>query len=209
MPLRAVAFFAFLTLAVSYALDIGTHAASPITCSGPWAPDATEATLRRAFGSEFRPANVDVGEGEEAAGAVVYPDAARQTVFMIWKDAAGRRHPDSVRIREKSQQVTYGGIGVGTTLKVLERLNGRPFELAGFDWDYSGTVTSWLGGRLESVGDPACEIKVRLLPDLPRSPSAQQRRARSATTGDRDFKSSDVNMQVLNPRVYEVLLLYR
>jgi hypothetical protein len=105
--------------------------------------------------------------------------------------------------------VIYEGIGIGTTLKALERLNGRPFQLAGFDFDYSGTVTSWLGGRLGKVSGPACEIKVRLLPDLPKSPSREQLAAGEATEGDRDFRSSDANMQLLNPRVYEVLLIYR
>jgi hypothetical protein len=94
-------------------------------------------------------------------------------------------------------------------LKALERLNARPFQLAGFDFDYSGTVTSWSGGRLESISGPACEIKVRLLPSLPKSPSREQLAAGEATEGDRDFKSSDANMQLLNPRVYEVLLIYR
>ena len=35
-----------------------------------------------------------------------------------------------------STQVIYEGIGIGTTLKALERLNGRPFQLTGFDFDY-------------------------------------------------------------------------
>jgi hypothetical protein len=105
--------------------------------------------------------------------------------------------------------VVYDGIRIGTTLKALERLNGRPFQLAGFDFDYSGTVTSWLGGRLETIGGPACDIKVRLQPVLPKSPSREQLAAGEATEGDRDFKSSDPNMQFLNPRVYEVLLIYR
>ena len=94
-------------------------------------------------------------------------------------------------------------------MKAPERLNARPFALVGFDFDYSGTVTSWLGGRLENVSGPACEIKVRLQPGLQKSPSGAQLAAGAATIGDRDFKSSDPNMQLLNPRVYEVLLISR
>jgi len=140
---------------------------------------------------------------------VIYPNAPGLTIFVLWKDSEGRRNPSSVRLRDRSRQVIYESIGIGTTLKTLERLNGRPFQLAGFDFDYSGTVTSWLGGHLESVSGPACEIKVRLQPSLPKSPSREQRATREATEGDRDFRSSDPNMQLLNPRVYEVLLLYR
>jgi hypothetical protein len=206
MLLRLAAFVGFLTLSVAYTLDVRTHAISPVTCSAPWASGATETTLRIAFRDQVRAENVDIGEGEEAPGALVYPDDPRQTVFVVWKDAAGR-YPLSVEIREKSQQVTYGGIGIGTTLKALERLNGRPFELAGFDWDYSGTVTSWEGGRLETVGGSVCELKVRLDPGP--TNRQEQKAALDATAGDRLFKSSDRNMQILNPKVYEVLLLYR
>jgi hypothetical protein len=166
--------------------------------------------LRRYFGpSQVSRQMINVGEGELEDGSVIYPKTSRLTILVLWKDSVGRRHPSSVRLRKGSTQVIYEGIGIGTTLKALERLNGRPFQLAGFDFDYSGTVTSWLGGHLEEVSGPVCEIKVRLLPDLPKSPSREQLAAGEATEGDRDFRSSDANMQLLNPRVYEVLLIYR
>src|SRR5262245_35422460 len=207
MPFRIAAFVGLLTLSVAYALDVRAHAVSSVTCTAPWASGATATTLRIAFRDHVRAENIDIGEGEEAPGAVVYPDNPRQTVFVIWKDGAGRRYPLSVEIRQQSQQVTYGGIGIGTTLKALERLNGRPFELAGFDWDYSGTVISWLGGRLESVGHSTCDLKVRVKPGPPIG--NEQRAAIEATIGDGLFKSSDRNMQLLNPTVYEILLIYR
>jgi hypothetical protein len=152
---------------------------------------------------------IDVGEGDSEQGSVIYPNTPRLTIFVLWKDPVERRRPSTVRLRKGSTQVIYEGIGIGTTLKALERLNGGPFMLAGFDFDYSGTVTSWLGGRLENVGGSACEIKVRLLPELPKSPTREQLAAGEATEGDRDFRSSDPDMQLLNPRVYEVLLIYR
>jgi hypothetical protein len=207
MPRKTVA---FLALVVSCAVGAHVQAASPITCGGPWAPDTTEDALRRHFGTaQVSRQRIDVGEGELEDGSVIYPNTPRLRILVLWKDSVGRRHPSSVRLRRGSTQVIYDGIGIGTTLKAIERLNGRPFLLAGFDFDYSGTVTSWLGGRLENVGGPACEIKVRLLPDLPKSPSREQLAAGEATEGDRDFMSSDGNMQLLNPRVYEVLLIYR
>jgi len=152
---------------------------------------------------------IEVGEGESEDGSVIYPNAPRLTILVLWKDSVGRRRPSSVRLRKGSTQVTFEDIGIGTTLKAIERLNGGPFLLAGFAFDYSGTVTSWLGGRLENVGGTACDIKVRLEPELPNSPSREQLAAGAATVGDRDFRSSDPNMQLLNPRVYEVLLIYR
>jgi len=59
------------------------------------------------------------------------------------------------------------------------------------------------------MGGTACELKVRLEPSTSGSPSREEAVALAATGGDRDFNSSDPNMQLLNPRVYEVLLIYR
>jgi len=177
MSYKAVSFLAFV---VSCGGGAHVQAASPITCSGLWAPDTTEEALRRYFGpSQVSRQMIDVGEGELEDGSVIYPHTPRLTILVLWKDSVGRRRPSSVRLRKGSTQVIYESIGIGTTLKAIERLNGRPFQLAGFDFDYSGTVTSWQGGRLEKIGGSACEIKVRLQPELPKSPSLSSwRRAR-------------------------------
>ena len=37
------------------------------------------------------------------------------------------------------------------TLAWVEKRNGRPFEFAGFAFDYGGIITSWEGGRLERM----------------------------------------------------------
>jgi|AntRauTorckE5430_2_1112549.scaffolds.fasta_scaffold03866_1 hypothetical protein len=44
------------------------------------------------------------------------------------------------------------GVRVGTSLAELNRLNGKPFKLSGFGWDYGGSVTDWEGGALEGHG---------------------------------------------------------
>ena len=198
-----------LLLAIFLMSRANAHAA-PVTCAGIWAPNTSETALRRQFGARVRAEKIDVGEGETEDGTVVDTGGARSRLYVLWKDKARRRNPSSIRLRDDTRQVTYRGIGIGTTLKALERLNGRPFELAGFAFDYSGTETSWLGGRLETVGGSACEIKVRLDPRASDSTSEDQRRAAiDATIGDRPFNSSDRNMQYLDPTVYEVLLIYR
>jgi hypothetical protein len=198
-----------LAIAAACALPIGAQAAPPITCTGIWAPTTSEAALRRQFGDRVRSERIDVGEGVMEDGSIVYPDAAESRIYVLWKDKARRERPDRIFLREKTRQVIYEKIGLGTTLKDLERLNGRPFDLLGFAWDYSGTVTSWNGGRLETVSGSACQIMVRLDPGLPPSPSEQQQAAYNAMIGDRLFHSSDRNMQYLNPKAYEILLIFR
>jgi hypothetical protein len=182
---------------------------SPITCAGIWGPNTSEAALRRQLGANLRSEKIDVGEGVTEDGSVIYPDAAESRIYVLWKDKARREKPERIFLRDRSRQVIYEKIGLGIALKDLERLNGRPFELLGFAWDYAGTVTSWNGGRLETVSGAACQIMVRLDPKLPGSPSEQQQAAYDALIGDRLFHSSDRNMQYLNPKAYEILLIFR
>ncbi len=46
------------------------------------------------------------------------------------------------------------GIKIGTSLKEIERLNGRPLNLYGFGWDYGGTFIDFGQGKLQ--GDIPC-----------------------------------------------------
>lgn len=44
------------------------------------------------------------------------------------------------------------GVRIGTSLAELNRLNGKPFKLSGFGWDYGGSITDWQGGALAGHG---------------------------------------------------------
>lgn len=44
------------------------------------------------------------------------------------------------------------GIRIGTSLRDLNRLNGRPFDFSGFGWDYGGSPIDFRGGALEGHG---------------------------------------------------------
>jgi hypothetical protein len=90
-------------------------------------------------------------------------------------------------------------------LRELERLNGKPFQLAGFGWDYSGTVTDWNGGGLERVLNSCSRVLLRLEPRYsPTGPTAEQQKLEEEVGGDRDFPSGNPAMQQLNPVVYAI-----
>jgi len=104
---------------------------------------------------------------------------------------------------------TMQGITTGTSLKELEYLNGRPFHLAGFAWDYSGTVTNWNHGTLTHslASQHPCrkdEIGVGLALNVAKQDSKlsdQEREWISQTSGDADWLSSARQMRGLNPVV--------
>lgn len=159
--------------------------------------------------------DVGVGEGETIPGTVVYPDDPTKTLEILWKSGGQRNTPSEVRIRGKSSRWrTKNGLSLGSTLREIERLNGRPFRLTGFGWDYSGTVIDCNQGRLTELGcvnpeDRSRTIRGRklLLRLIPHEGERTSREYR-AVLGDRDFSSGDPAMQKLNPRVYEMIIFF-
>jgi hypothetical protein len=93
------------------------------------------------------------------------------------------------------------GITIGTTLRELEKINGAPFQLAGFEWDYSGTVTSWGAGKLKDEFAGSYDVTIRLGGKLD-SLSEQES---LSVLGDKDFPSNNGVMQKLNPRIYQII----
>ena len=176
---------------------------------GPITPETTYSALQLQFGSEnvhLQP--VDVGEGIEEPGAIIYPGDASKTLAVVWRDSGASAKPPSVMVcygqREegKCDWKTREGISLGTPLLRLEALNRRPFRLAGFGWDYSGTVMSWSGGWLETILNHKGRLIVRLLPQSLSGPEYAQ------LMGDREFSSSHPAMQKLNPRVYGLTVTF-
>src|SRR6185436_1494412 len=102
---------------------------------------------------------------------------------------------------------TSSGITLGTDLKTVEKLNGRPFRLAGLAFDAQGTVVSWRGGRLEAQDSVDCHVGVRLRVEAPGNGAASAALERQVT-GDKDFSSGHPAMQALNPAAYELFLWF-
>lgn len=170
--------------------------------------DASEASLRTEFGAgAVRSDSVYVGEGLSELGTILFPgDSARQ-LAIVWEDTAGRARPAYVYVTGRN--VTwrlYPGVGIGTDLKTLESLNGGAFQLSGFGWDYSGTTVSFNEGRLDSLwrrgGVLGNAILLRLDPETTAAPDS----LRARVLGDRTYSSHDPAMQLLNPRVYQILM---
>jgi hypothetical protein len=158
-----------------------------------------ETALRRIFGdSNVKQDRVQIGEGETLPGTVLFPDDSTRQLMILWSDTVGRRLPSRLILRgDSSRWSLRPGITLGTTLERLEQLNGRPFTLAGFGWDYSGVVTDWRGG---SLATSALNSKVYLSP----SPSKFSTPAYSRVLGDKDYDSDLPAMKELHPAVYQI-----
>jgi hypothetical protein len=163
----------------------------------------SEEDIARVYGAQnVRRASIYVGEGESVPGTILYPADSTKRLEILWSDDSARTTPSAVMLTgDSSQWKTREGISLGTTLMQIEKINRRPFLLAGFEWDYGGTVVGWNHGRLEEMDG----MLLRLYPDrtMFASPEYQM------VVGDRDFSSGHPAMQKLNPRVYQMIISFR
>ena len=152
-----------------------------------------------------------VGEGLVEPVSRLFPNDPRKTADVFWEDAS-RENPRAVRIdHERTLWRTGTGITIGMTLRAIEQINGGPFVLSGFDWDYGGTVIHCGEGSFEELGVETPEgirgrtLLLRLSPDT----SRQDSREYSEVKGDRPFRSDHPSMQSLNPTVYQMIVTFR
>ena len=150
---------------------------------------------------ELREAAVEIGEGETLPGTVLFPDDPRRRLSVVWPNRPSPAGKIWLMVDGESRWRGYRDIGLGTDLRTLERLNGRPFALAGFAWDYGGTVVDWRGGALASTATERCRLIVRLEP-----PRNAPRDLVDQVVGDRDFPSDHPAIRALNPAAYQVIL---
>ena len=137
--LRALACLAILLLA-SPADAAPKKADQVIACAGPFAKSVTHAGLVKAFGARnVALLDVGIGEGETVTASVIFPRDKARRIEVLWIDEKARRNPAEIRTGVESQWRTEHGIRRGMTLAEIEALNGRPFKLYGFGFDYGGT----------------------------------------------------------------------
>lgn len=117
---------------------------------GPITKSFSESDLKQKYGeSNVSPHRVHVGEGEMEEGTIVFQNEKIKKIEIRWFDPIKKRYPKEIKISgSKSVWKTANGITLGSQLSQVEKLNGRPFKIFGFGWDYAGFVTSWERGKL-------------------------------------------------------------
>jgi hypothetical protein len=151
--------------------------------------------------------DIGVGEGETEPGTILFASDSYRRLEILWTDNKRRALPKQAQIfgSGKSRWETTAGISLGTSLKELERLNGKPFRLYGFEVDYEGTVRSWDGGNLaKKLGDLGVVIRLR--------PSKKTRATSdeiNTISGYTEFHSDEPMMQKANPETYQIIWTFR
>jgi len=177
----------------------------------------TEADLIRDFGEDnVLFTLVDIGEGIMIEATILLPQDTLRTMQVFWKETEPNRYPTSVRFKgTKSIWKTQEGITLGTTLKELEAINGAPFSLTGFQWDYEGTVLHCGEGKLKCLGEesfaaveyPPRTLLLRLRPDWKTAFTLYEDEL-NQVSGMNPVYSDFPAMQKINPHVYEMYVYF-
>jgi hypothetical protein len=112
--------------------------AGELKCEGPFAADSSEAKLIEAFGQQ----NVHTGpvpgpEGSTLLATTVSLADGRSIEFGWWDE---EKHERIAYFTVPPEDTAPNGLKKGMTVKEVEALNGAPFELFGFFWDYGGSA---------------------------------------------------------------------
>jgi hypothetical protein len=211
---RGLRLFWFATFLLSLSvLVFGQKGPDPwlILTSGGKAPlnsHTAHEDLVRIFGAGnvVEQDGIDGMSGDMEYATVLFPKDPQRKVEIVWRDAEKKTMPSSMTISgDSSKWKTEHGISLGTRLSELERLNGRPFRLTGFNWDYSGTVTSWEEGLLEEDLQSSGRVILRLGDAANTGLTEEESRE---VEGDGEFSSRHPVMQKLNPSVYEIVWVF-
>jgi hypothetical protein len=174
--------------------------------------DSDEKSLIDAYG----PANVTphdtiyTVEGQYEIGTTLFKNTPDEAA-ILWKDNVKQARPDAVKMNlnldqpnRKSRWVTDTGVRLGLTIKEIQKINGKPFKLYGFSWDYGGAVTDWQKGKLQPNGPQTFITMTFGYGEL--SPSLET--VAGTVSGEGEFLSSNPAMQQLNPVVQQVFVRF-
>lgn len=198
-PLISLALLA-VALSPAFAKE---KAASPaeVSCTGAFAADSSEARLIDAFGK----ANVTTGmvpgpEGMEMLATTVFPDDPEKTMRFGWWDEDKREYLSYVDLAPS--QSAPRGVRQGMSVAEIEAINGAPFSLNGFWWDYGGYA--WFETGVLAPTEGGCSLMLRFdsTGDVPEGVDV------TPIAGDITVPSGEALLKTLDVRVSQVSLGY-
>src|SRR5262245_11122072 len=173
-----------------------------VKCEGPFGRNATRADVIKAFGANAVDERVDHDGAEEKLRAtVLHAKDPKRRLEIIWDDQKARRRP-TIKITGESTWETQNGLRLGLSLAEIEKRNGKPFRLYGYEWDLGGRTTNWQGGELGKPLPGGCRLRLSIGVDdeAVKSPHFDK------VSGDTEYLSSNPHMRALKPSVFIILL---
>src|SRR5262249_51656638 len=173
-----------------------------IACSGVFAKDSSHLKLATRFDSRnITFTEVDGPEGSKLMASVLFPNDAKRRLEVLWENEASRTDTHLIVINGQSTWSAPRGLRLGMPLAAVEKLNGKPFKMSGFDQPNGGSATDWLGGAFDKLPG-GCHVGIRLAPDAKATEAARNDAA------GQEFASNDGKMRAVRPIIAEIIVGY-
>lgn len=115
---------------------------------GPIEKGMTLFGLKTLFGGgKVKAADIEIGEGETMAGAKLFEGTGKE-LEIIFNPEGDEKEIWDINIIGKDWKFE-NGLKLGMPLTEVEKINGGPFGVLGFGWDYGG-FANFEGGKLEA-----------------------------------------------------------
>lgn len=166
----------------------------PFDCSGVFGPDSSAALLIQTYGADnVVTGNVPGPEGMDMLATTVFPNDPDKKLVFGWWDEAGLKELSYVDL-PPSMSGPHG-VRTGMSVDDLVAINGEPFTIGGFWWDYGG-YASIEAGKLANIGE-GCYVWMRFSPaeDYPASTDV------STITGEVQIPSDDPLLKTVDARI--------
>ncbi len=128
-----------------------------LSCREPFVKTATHASLVKHFGAKnVAWETVDGPEGSTYQVTAIHPKDPARRLEVVWRDEDARKDLLGIDVKSETTKWTGpGGVAMRMPIAEIERRNGKPFMLAGFQWDMWGWVRDWKGGKLPAAAKAA------------------------------------------------------
>jgi hypothetical protein len=180
-----------------------TQSQRAIACSGAFAKNSSHLGLATVYKSEnITFTEVDAPEGKKVKASVLFPKDPKRRLEVWWENEGSRSGTHLIVIGGQSTWVAPKGLKLGLPLAAIEKLNGKPFKIKGFDKDNVALISDWQNGALAELPG-GCRVGVYLQPDA-KAPAE----ARTGVTDDMEFMSTDTIFRTVKPTLSEILIGY-
>ncbi|MBC6994763.1 hypothetical protein QWY85_06930 [Neolewinella lacunae] len=131
---------------------------------GPIVSDsASRSQVLALYGDSAVLGTIFIGEGYEEEAVILFPDNPRRRAELYYNESYDTLRPSFIRItgnyeegeEMRSDWTSTNGLSIGTSIGEVEKINGQPFTISGFGWDYGGQVVNWNGGAFAAGFSPS------------------------------------------------------
>ncbi len=156
-------------------------------------PGMTATDIEHAYGKQnLKLQKIPGAEGEEIDGAKLFEGTDRELEIVWDPDTDKKQVVFDIRVMGKAWKFD-NGLKSGMTVVEIEKINGKPFKIAGFDWDYGG-YANFEGGKLDG------KVSIRFSPSTENVPEY--------LSGDKQLSSTDKQLRAAKPLVDEGISVF-